>query len=347
MDKLDEQELEWDDPYMPSYQGHPFTGIAVERDAAGVIRSEQCYVHGLLEGYFKRYDWDGNPLQEGYYHRNQKHGLWFSYTNTHKEGSLWHLGDRIPMEWTAPSFVFPSDEDDESFTGILRKHYPNGDLWYEVEMKNGIRQGTFRCYAPNKKILASGYYKDHQKDFVWEYYSDEWKGFLQYENGFLIHGEFYNRTGAYRMASNFDEFPCYTETTIKRDFEEDISEEISLKYGIIHKQWIRKKKDDVVDVVYQYEPEKPFQQPKWMDATINMQFSVVCQLPTDQTADFLAHLTDGGDIPSRQIIPYADGWLWWSPDTKGNRIVVLPQKISNYLADHATYYAYLDWNKMI
>ena len=80
---------------MPSYQGKPFTGIVVVRDIAGVIRSEQCFVNGVQEGYFKYYDWDGNPLEEGFYCNNQKHGLWIRYTNGKKQASLWNMGNWV------------------------------------------------------------------------------------------------------------------------------------------------------------------------------------------------------------------------------------------------------------
>ena len=50
----------------------------------------------------------------------------------------------------------------EPFTGILYENFPNGNLKYEIECKNGYPEGVQRHYYPNGQLWEEGFLKYNQ-----------------------------------------------------------------------------------------------------------------------------------------------------------------------------------------
>ena len=59
--------------------------------------------------------------------------------------------------------------------GYWERYYPNGQLAYKGNHKNGKRGGYWESYWDNGKLCYKGYYKDGEMDGYWEAYYDNGK----------------------------------------------------------------------------------------------------------------------------------------------------------------------------
>jgi antitoxin component YwqK of YwqJK toxin-antitoxin module len=73
--RVQEDDLEWDDNNLPSYQGEPFTGESVETMPDGRLLSLTTYVDGLDEGPFRVWSGDGVLVVEGTSRRGRPVGV--------------------------------------------------------------------------------------------------------------------------------------------------------------------------------------------------------------------------------------------------------------------------------
>ncbi|WP_374420573.1 toxin-antitoxin system YwqK family antitoxin [Chromobacterium sp.] len=79
--RVDEGELDYSVEQICIYAGVPFSGVAYEEVAGGLI-SEAMYVDGLLDGTVKIWYSSGKPFKEESYRRNYLHGCcveWFEH----------------------------------------------------------------------------------------------------------------------------------------------------------------------------------------------------------------------------------------------------------------------------
>ena len=55
-----------------------------------------------------------------------------------------------------------------------RKHeefYENGNLKLSVQLKDGLKHGTFKSYYPDEKIKIKGHFKDDKPVGKWKYFT--------------------------------------------------------------------------------------------------------------------------------------------------------------------------------
>lgn len=55
------------------------------------------------------------------------------------------------------------------------ENYPDGKLKVEVELKNGLKHGTYKEYYPNGELKIKGEYRKDVQDGVWRYYDERGK----------------------------------------------------------------------------------------------------------------------------------------------------------------------------
>lgn len=78
--RINDSDLDFDMGLKCRYQGHPFTGTAVEHYPGGELRSELTYVEGVQQGVARDWYPTGELAGESLYSANQRHGLtreWF------------------------------------------------------------------------------------------------------------------------------------------------------------------------------------------------------------------------------------------------------------------------------
>ena len=69
--------------------------------------------------------------------------------------------------WYEPVIIIPDLDASE-----VKEFDDEGRLKFEVELKNGIKHGTYREYYPNGKIRVKGKFKKDEKDGVWKLYDE-------------------------------------------------------------------------------------------------------------------------------------------------------------------------------
>ncbi|MDX1629722.1 MAG: DUF3352 domain-containing protein, partial [Fulvivirga sp.] len=62
--------------------------------------------------------------------------------------------------------ILPEDLNDDTMEG----HYPNGQLKFEVPLKNGQKHGRYREYDSLGNLIIKGRFKHDQKYGIWKYY---------------------------------------------------------------------------------------------------------------------------------------------------------------------------------
>jgi hypothetical protein len=117
MIRVEEDDLEWDDNNLPSYEGEPFTGECIEVAADGRLLSLTTYVNGLDEGPFRAWSGDGVLVVEGTSHLGRTIGVqreWYSTgalkveRNYGEYGVLlryqqWDEDGNLIEDWTQPT----------------------------------------------------------------------------------------------------------------------------------------------------------------------------------------------------------------------------------------------------
>ncbi|ELR73415.1 hypothetical protein C900_04267 [Fulvivirga imtechensis AK7] len=74
-----------------------------------------------------------------------------------------------PEESIAIEDILPDDLSDKN----MSDHYPNGQLKYEVSLKNGLKHGTYLEYDSLGNIIIKGRYKNNLKSGTWKFYNAE------------------------------------------------------------------------------------------------------------------------------------------------------------------------------
>ena len=80
-------------------------------------------------------------------------------------------------DWTNPDIII-NDLDDKK----EEENYENGQLHFEVSIKNGLKNGNYREYYENGDIKVKGHYKDDLQDGTWKLYDEQ--GNLKEEKSF-------------------------------------------------------------------------------------------------------------------------------------------------------------------
>lgn len=110
------------------------------------------------------------------------HDIIFEYMN-HEQVKIWNSvfanaiqtpdtllkEDVKPEESIAVEDILPDDLHDKN----INDHYPNGQLKYEVSLKNGMKHGTYREYDSLGNVIIKGSYKNDKKSGTWKYYDGE------------------------------------------------------------------------------------------------------------------------------------------------------------------------------
>lgn len=79
--------------------------------------------------------------------------------------------DTATIDIEMPLDIILDDLDSKKYT----ENYPDGTLKVEVEIKNGVRHGTYKEYFPSGELKVKGEYKQDKQDGNWRYYDENGK----------------------------------------------------------------------------------------------------------------------------------------------------------------------------
>lgn len=75
----------------------------------------------------------------------------------------------VTEEPIAVDDIIPEDFNDK----VMNDHFANGQLKFEVSLKNGMKHGSYHEYDSLGNVIIKGRYKNDQKSGVWKYYSSD------------------------------------------------------------------------------------------------------------------------------------------------------------------------------
>jgi hypothetical protein len=86
--------------------------------------------------------------------------------------------DSDPM---ALPYIYAQNLNASSFTG----YFPDSTVHFEVELRNGFKDGSFTEYHPNGEVKMKGHFKNDKRDGAWRLFDDNGKLVLRrvYDNG--------------------------------------------------------------------------------------------------------------------------------------------------------------------
>ena len=65
--------------------------------------------------------------------------------------------------------IYPNDLNAKSFT----KKYANGDVRFQVELKDGLKHGRYEAFYPNGIRKIRGRFRDDEQVGTWRYYNED------------------------------------------------------------------------------------------------------------------------------------------------------------------------------
>jgi hypothetical protein len=112
-----------------------------------------------------------------------------SYSLQQFDGSFLNLfygPDTLTTEVTSESdWSDPDIQINDLDEKYMEERDENGILLYTIELRNGLKQGTYKSYFPDGSTKVSGKYKNDLQQGTWKLYDEEGKliGEIQFENG--------------------------------------------------------------------------------------------------------------------------------------------------------------------
>ncbi|OSZ78674.1 hypothetical protein CAP35_10615 [Chitinophagaceae bacterium IBVUCB1] len=165
-------------------------GTTIEYYKTGKKYIESEYVKNERTGPYKGYFGNGQLQAEGWLFDNKKEGVWRYYTvNGKLEREAFYLDDEpngpsrhynsdgkiIYMDYYDKGLIMRMEQYDNKGkiihklkfplgTGKYYFIYPNGNISFEAQLKNGKYEGAYTSYYPDKTIREKGYYKNGNRD---------------------------------------------------------------------------------------------------------------------------------------------------------------------------------------
>ena len=137
------------------FQGEPFTGEAIKRDAAGAISSTEQFKDGKRDGVTRKYFPNGQLNYEAYFADGKREGLsrsWWSNGNLRSETLFQNgLEEGVSWSWYQTGEKFKRyNFDNGQPSGLQQAWRKNGKLYSNYEYRNG------RTYGLNRADLCVG-----------------------------------------------------------------------------------------------------------------------------------------------------------------------------------------------
>lgn len=172
-------------------------GISTIYFSDGTYLANKPYKDGQLHGLYTEYYPDSSLYCQGRYINNKSEGAWYYYNlDGSPKAALFFVDDKLngtQKYYTnlgvlyrenrvreglllAYTFYGPQGEilgqgEFEQGTGTLFWNYPNGQLAYQVTVKNGQYHGKIEAFYPNGKLKQRGQYAFNEADGQWNWYT--------------------------------------------------------------------------------------------------------------------------------------------------------------------------------
>ncbi|WP_189702660.1 toxin-antitoxin system YwqK family antitoxin [Subsaximicrobium wynnwilliamsii] len=155
----------------------------------GQLQSQGWYKNGLQHGEWHSYFIDGALDAINFYHKDQLHGTQkdFGVDGKLVGHTKFNYGDLVEEVYydvnEKPYQTFDFDTDKKSYSIVT--NYQNGNKQTEITYVNGIKQGPYKHFSVDGKVIISGNYNNDNLNGEWQWYYDD--GSLRvtegYENG--------------------------------------------------------------------------------------------------------------------------------------------------------------------
>ncbi|RYD57314.1 MAG: hypothetical protein EOP56_08365 [Sphingobacteriales bacterium] len=173
-----------------AYEDDEKNGTSTEYYRSGKTQMVSEYVKGERTGWYKGYYGNGKLSGEGALIDDKKEGVWRFYNvagklereafylNNEENGPSKHFdgdGKLRYMDYYDRGLIVRMEQYDASGkiihqqiyplgTGKYYFVYPNGNMSFEAQMKNGKYEGAYTSYYPDKSVKETGYYVNNERD---------------------------------------------------------------------------------------------------------------------------------------------------------------------------------------
>ncbi|MBN1599096.1 MAG: DUF3352 domain-containing protein [Bacteroidales bacterium] len=146
------QDLEYNKPYISSF---PQAGVQIDND--------RNLLHLMIKA---RYSENVEDFLPQNFNEQAIFSLFREKSDT---GSM----PDIYENWSSPKIIIHDLDASD-----MKEYYESGELKFEIELKQGLKHGTYRKYHENGELMVKGKYKDDMQDGSWKLY-DEQKNLLE------------------------------------------------------------------------------------------------------------------------------------------------------------------------
>lgn len=180
--------------------------------SSGIIKEEYTYKHGVLDGYYKKYDREGNlesivkyemgnlivdsdEIFEYEIRRNYYPNMQVKIVGTYRDG----VADGVRKEYNpdgslAIAYIFEMGSllgsgilDEQGLKqGSWKEFYREGGLKAEGSYKDGVKIGAWTFYFPNGRVEQTGSYTDRGREqgkWTWYYFDGTLRREENFTNG--------------------------------------------------------------------------------------------------------------------------------------------------------------------
>lgn len=179
-----------------TYRNGLADGISTEYYRNGKISSKTTMVKGEKTGAYSSYYVNGQLKTKGWLLKGNKEGQWITYSpNGKPDDEIFYIDNEVNgpykqynvngeldyIDFYDRDMIIGVKQYDSTGKILISKRfpggngayklvYPNGEKYFECELKNGLYQGKFAKYYPGNKIVETGFYNYGSRDSIYTSY---------------------------------------------------------------------------------------------------------------------------------------------------------------------------------
>ena len=184
----------------------------------GQLQWEQCMDRGIIHGYCRKWNSEGQILEKSYYWKGLLHGScrkWYDNGHLKEDGqwndgiiihrTLYYIQENLEIKDYQDGSKEYIDKSNGQYHGLWKIFWPGGQLKVEKYMRKGAIHGYFREWTSEGQMIEESYYWRGMLDGVSKKWYDS--GILKSEElwdmGFILSRKLYDHQGTLIEAKQY------------------------------------------------------------------------------------------------------------------------------------------------
>ncbi len=149
-----------------SYDGSNVKTVT-KNDSLGQLKIQGNIINGKKNGYWMTYYPNGQIESIVNYIDNKKEGPYIKFSDENRIGEQGnYVNDLLEGKFIKYHYGYKDEEIDLVHgmkNGWAKKYYSNGQLQYEMQMKNDVQDGLYHFYNESNQLVIEEIFKDGKK----------------------------------------------------------------------------------------------------------------------------------------------------------------------------------------